>query len=38
MQEKHRNAYRLEVQKSEERKPSGRSRIRWQDNIKIDLR
>jgi hypothetical protein len=38
MQERHRNACRVEVEKPEERIPFGRNRIRWQDNIKIDLK
>jgi hypothetical protein len=32
-----RNAYRI-VGKPEEKKPLGRTRCRWMDNIKIDLR
>jgi hypothetical protein len=32
------NAYRLLVGKPEERKPLGRPRRRWVDNIKMDLR
>jgi hypothetical protein len=33
-----RNAYRILVGKPEERRPLGRPRRRWMDNIKIDLR
>jgi hypothetical protein len=33
-----RNAYRILVGKSEEKRPLGRQRRRWVDNIKIDLR
>jgi hypothetical protein len=33
-----RNAYRILVGKPEVRRPLGRSRRRWVDNIKIDLR
>jgi hypothetical protein len=33
-----RNAYRILVGKPEERRPLGRPRRRWVDNIKIDLR
>jgi hypothetical protein len=36
MREK-RNAYRLLVGKPEGRRPLGRSRLRWLDNIRIDL-
>jgi hypothetical protein len=32
-----RNAYRILVRKSELRKRLGRPRLRWEDNIKIDL-
>jgi hypothetical protein len=32
-----RNAYRLLVGKSEERRPLGRPRRRWLDNIRMDL-
>jgi hypothetical protein len=32
-----RNKYRLEVGKSEEKRPLGRPRHRWEDNIKMDL-
>jgi hypothetical protein len=35
---KKRNAYRILVGKLEERRPVGRPRRRWVDNIKIDLR
>jgi hypothetical protein len=33
-----RNAYRILVGMPEENKPLGRSRCRWVDNIKMDLR
>jgi hypothetical protein len=33
-----RNAYRILVGKPEEKRPLGRPRRRWVDNIKIDLR
>jgi hypothetical protein len=33
-----RNVYRILVGKPEGRKPLGRPRCRWEDNIKIDLR
>jgi hypothetical protein len=33
-----RNAYRILVEKPEGRRPLGRPRRRWVDNIKIDLR
>jgi hypothetical protein len=33
-----RGAYRVLVGKPEERRPLGRSRRRWEDNIKRDLR
>jgi hypothetical protein len=33
-----RDAYRALVWKCEERRPLGRPRHRWKDNIKIDLR
>jgi hypothetical protein len=33
-----RNAYRKLVGKPEEKRPLGRPRLRWVDNIKIDLR
>jgi hypothetical protein len=32
-----RGAYRVLVGKPEEKRPLGRSRRRWEDNIKIDL-
>jgi hypothetical protein len=32
------NAYNILVRKSEQKKPSGRPRHRWEDNIKMDLR
>jgi hypothetical protein len=37
MEEK-RNAYRILVEKPEGRRPLGRPRRRWVDNIKIELR
>jgi hypothetical protein len=37
MREK-RNAYRILVGKPEGKRPLGRSRRRWEDNIKMDLR
>jgi hypothetical protein len=33
-----RNAYRILVRKPEGKRPPGRPRLRWVDNIKIDLR
>jgi hypothetical protein len=33
-----RNAYRLLVRKLERKRPIGRPRRRWMDNIKMDLR
>jgi hypothetical protein len=33
-----RNAYRVVLQKTEERKPLERHRRRWDDNIMIDLK
>jgi hypothetical protein len=33
-----RNAYRILVGKPEGKKPLGRPRRRWEDNIKVDLR
>jgi hypothetical protein len=33
-----RNAYRILVGKKEGRRPLGRPRLRWVDNINIDLR
>jgi hypothetical protein len=33
-----RNAYRILVGKPEEKRPQGRSRCRWVDNIEMDLR
>jgi hypothetical protein len=33
-----RNAYRILVGKQEVKRPLGRPRCRWEDNIKIDLR
>jgi hypothetical protein len=35
--EKRRGAYRALVGKPEGRRPLGRSRRRWEDNIKMDL-
>jgi hypothetical protein len=32
-----RNAYRIFVEKPQEKKPQGRPRRRWADNIKMDL-
>jgi hypothetical protein len=37
MREKH-NAYWIMVGKTEEKRPLGRPRRRWMDNIKMDLR
>jgi hypothetical protein len=37
MKEK-RNAYRVFVEKPEEKKPLQRPRHRWEENIKIDVR
>ena len=36
--EQPRNAYRVLVGKSEEKRPLGRPRRRWENNIKMDLR
>jgi hypothetical protein len=33
-----RSAYGILVRKPEERKPLGKRRLRWEDNIKMDLR
>jgi hypothetical protein len=33
-----RNAYKILVRKSEGKKPVGRLRCKWMDNIKMDLR
>jgi hypothetical protein len=33
-----RNAYRILVGKAEGKRPLGKPRCRWEDNIKIDLR
>ena len=33
-----RNAYKVLMGKPEEKKPLGRPRRRWEDNIKMDLR
>jgi hypothetical protein len=33
-----RNAYKILVRKPEENKPLGKSRYRWEDNIRMDLR
>jgi hypothetical protein len=35
---KKRYAYRILVEKPEGKRPLGRPRCRWEDNIKIDLR
>jgi hypothetical protein len=35
---KKRNVYRILVGKLEEKRPLGRTRCKWADNIKIDLR
>jgi hypothetical protein len=35
---KRRSAYRVLVGKPEGRRPLGRQRLRWEDNIKIDIR
>jgi hypothetical protein len=35
--EKKRGAYRIVVRRSEGRRPLGRPRRRWEDNIKMDL-
>ena len=36
--EQSRNAYRVLVGKPEDKRPLGRPRRRWEDNIKMDLR
>ena len=36
--EQSRNAYRVLVGKPESKRPLGRPRYRWEDNIKMDLR
>jgi hypothetical protein len=36
--EDRRNAYKILVGKPEEKKPLGRCRLKWEDNIKIYLR
>ena len=36
--EQFRNAYRILVGKPESKRPLGRQRRRWEDNIKMDLR
>jgi hypothetical protein len=36
--EEMRNAYKILVVKLEERKPLGRPRHRWEDNIKVDFK
>ena len=36
--EQFRNAYRVLVRKPEGKRPLGRLRHRWEDNIKMDLR
>jgi hypothetical protein len=33
-----RNVFRMMVGKPEEKRPAGRYRHRWEDNIKIDIR
>jgi len=33
-----RNAYEISVGKPEGKRPLGRSRCRWEDNIRMDLR
>jgi hypothetical protein len=38
MNEGKRNAYRILLGKAEEKRPLGRPRRRWVDNIKIDVR
>jgi hypothetical protein len=38
MNEERRNACRVFVRKPEERRPLGRPRHRWVDNIKMDVR
>jgi hypothetical protein len=35
---KNKNAYRILVGNPEGKRPLGRSRRRWEDNIKVDLR
>jgi hypothetical protein len=35
---KKRNAYKILVRKPEGKRPLGRSRCRWEDNIKIDIK
>jgi hypothetical protein len=35
--EEKRNAYRILVRRTEGRRPLGRPRRRWEDNIKMDL-
>ena len=36
--EESRNAYRVLVGKPEGKRPLGKARCRWEDNIKMDLR
>ena len=36
--EQSRNAYRILVGKPEGKRPLGRPRCRWEDNVKMDLR
>ena len=36
--EQSRNSYRVLVEKPEEKRPLGRSRRTWEDNIKMNLR
>jgi hypothetical protein len=38
MHGKKRNLYRILVEKPERKKPLGRPRCRWEDNIAVDLR
>jgi hypothetical protein len=38
MHEKKRNAFRVMMEKSERKRPVGRPKDRWEDNIKMDLR
>jgi hypothetical protein len=38
MHGKYKNAYKMLVRKPEGRKPLGKSRNRWEDNIKVDFR
>ena len=36
--EQSRNTYRVLVKKPESKRPLGKLRLRWEDNIKMDLR